>query len=119
DVPDGTDERAELAALLDRMLARDLVYLANQDINAHPRADQWSNGTDAAAELTRMMDVRRVALSRFGERAIKRGMPMATIEEVLVPLYLHHRYQIDAAASVVGGLDYNYALRGDGRGAPF
>src|SRR5690606_7614034 len=88
DFPDGTDEKAELDALLDRMLARDLGYLTNQDINAHPRADQWSNGTDAAAELTRMMDVRRVALSRFGERAIKRGMPMATIEEVLVPLYL-------------------------------
>jgi hypothetical protein len=119
DFPDGVNEQAELAALLDRMIARDLIYLTNQDISAHPRADQWSNGTDAAAELTRMMDVRRVALSRFGERAIKRGMPMATIEEVLVPLYLHHRYQIDAAASVVGGVDYNYALRGDGRGAPF
>jgi hypothetical protein len=119
DFPAGTNEQAELDALTDRMIARDLIYLSNQDINAHPRADQWSNGTDAAAELSRMMEVRRVALSRFGERAIRRGMPMATIEEVLVPLYLHHRYQIDAAASVVGGVDYNYALRGDGRGAPF
>ena len=61
-----------------------------------------------------MMEVRRVAMSRFGEQAIKRGEPMATIEEVLVPLYLHHRYQVEAAASSIGGLYYGYALRGDG-----
>jgi hypothetical protein len=59
--------------------------------------------------------VRRAALARFGERVIKRGVPLATMEETLVPLYLHHRYQVDAAASAVGGLRYIYALRGDGR----
>ena len=67
---------------------------------------------------TRMMEVRRVALSRFGENAIKLGEPLATIEEVLVPLYLHHRYQVEAAASVLGGQHYIYAMRGDGR-VPF
>jgi hypothetical protein len=77
--------------------------------------DQWANGTDAAAELTRMMDVRRVALSRFGEQAIRNGEPLATIEDVLVPLYLHHRYQVEATASSIGGLYYWYAMRGDGR----
>jgi hypothetical protein len=40
---------------------------------------------------------------------------MATMEEVLVPLYLHHRYQVSAAASPLGGIDYIYSLRGDGR----
>ena len=74
----------------------------------------WDNGQDAAAELNRMMQVRGAALERFGERAIRRGRPMATMEEALVPLYLHHRYQIEAAAKVVGGLSYEYALRGDG-----
>ena len=77
--------------------------------------DQWSNGTDAAAELKRMMAVRRASLSKFGEQAIKLDEPMATIEEVLVPLYLHHRYQVEAAASTVGGIYFVYALRGDGR----
>jgi hypothetical protein len=62
-----------------------------------------------------MMQVRRAAMDRFGERVIKTGMPMATMEEVLVPLYLHHRYQVDAAASTLGGLHYIYAMRGDGR----
>ena len=62
-----------------------------------------------------MMDVRRAALDRFGEGAIKNGAPLATLEEALVPLFLHHRFQVDAAASALGGLDYIYALRGDGR----
>ena len=113
--PSGTNEAQALQQILDRAWARDLRYLSNQDLDAHPRVDQWSNGTDAAAELNRMMDVRRAALSRFGENAIKRGMPMAQIEEVLVPLWLHHRYQAEAAASVLGGQHYIYAIRGDGR----
>jgi hypothetical protein len=108
-------EAAALDSILDRAWARDIRYMTNQDMEAHPRVDQWSNGTDAAAELGRMMGVRRAALGRFGENAIKRGMPMATIEEVLVPLYLHHRYQIEATGSVLGGQHYIYALRGDGR----
>jgi len=40
---------------------------------------------------------------------------MATLEEVLVPLYLLHRYQVEASAKVLGGLSYTYAMRGDGQ----
>jgi hypothetical protein len=61
------------------------------------------------------MDVRRVALNRFGESAIRAGSPMATLEEVLVPVYLHHRYQAEAAVKLVGGEWYSYAVRGDGQ----
>jgi hypothetical protein len=115
DFPSGTNEAQALRAILDGAWSRDVRYMTNQDLGAHPRVDQWANGTDAAAELTRMMNVRRAALSRFGENAIKRGMPMAQIEDVLVPLYLHHRYQIEAVTHVIGGVNYIYALRGDGR----
>ncbi|MEE8135159.1 MAG: zinc-dependent metalloprotease [Gemmatimonadales bacterium] len=115
DFPDGTDEASALQMILDEAWDRDIRYFTNQDIDIHPRADQWSNGVNVAIELDRMMEVRRVALSRFGENAIKQDMPMATIEEVLVPLYMHHRYQVTAAASVVGGVEYVYAMRGDGR----
>jgi hypothetical protein len=76
--------------------------------------DQWANGTDAAAELTRMMDVRRAALSRFGERRSS-GRAHGHDRGALVPLYLHHRYQVESAASAIGGLYYVYAMRGDGR----
>jgi len=115
DFPDGTNEAQALQRILDQSWARDIKYMTNQDIGAHARVNQWSNGTDAGAELTRMLAVRRAALSRFGETAIKRGMAMAQIEEVLVPLYLHHRYQVEAASNVVGGMHYIYAMRGDGR----
>ena len=113
--PEGVDEAAELKRILDEAWDEDIIYFTNQDIGIHARADQWSNGVDAAAELTRMMEVRRHALDRFGEAAIRAGRPIVTIEEALVPLYMHHRYQVDAAASVLGGLEYVYAFRGDGR----
>ena len=112
DFPEGTDVKAALDAIIEEGHTQDLFYLTNQDLGAHANVNQWSNGTDAAGELDRMMKVRAAALSRFGEEAIKKGEPLATIEEVLVPLYLHHRYQVEAAAAVVGGLHYTYALRG-------
>ena len=112
--PPGTDEKAELNRILEEAWEDDIRYMTNQDASTHARVDQWSNGTDAGAELDRMLDVRRAALERFGERAIRAGRPMAQMEEVLVPLYLHHRYQVTAAASVLGGLHYTYATRGDG-----
>ena len=112
--PPGADEAAELERILDEAWEEDVRFFTNQDVSAHARADQWSNGTDAGAELDRMLDVRRAALDRFGERAIRAGRPMAQLEEVLVPLYLHHRFQVTAAASVLGGMHYTYAVRGDG-----
>lgn len=117
DYPDGVNEEAELLRILDDAWEEDNIFLSG-DARLHPRVDVWSNGTDAAAELERMMAVRSAAMSRFGERAIKLGRPMSEIEKVLVPLYLHHRYQIDAAGSMIGGVDYIYSLRGDGR-TPF
>lgn len=119
DFPEGTDEDAALDAILDEARARGLTFISDEAArpagSAHPNVHLWDNGANAAEELARMMDVRRVALDRFGETAIKTGMPMATLEEVLVPLYLHHRYQAEATTKVVAGLYYTYALRGDGQ----
>jgi len=115
DFPRGTNEAAALKAILDTAWQHDLRYLTNQDIDVNPRADQWANGTNAATELDRLMAIRRAALATFGTNAIRTGAPLAQIEEVLVPLYLYHRYQVDAAASVLGGIHYTYTLRGDQR----
>jgi Met-zincin/Domain of unknown function (DUF5117) len=115
DFPKGTDEAAALRKILDDAWGQDLRYLTNQDTDATPRSDQWNNGTDMAAELTRIMKVRRAALDRFDETVIKKDQPMATMEEALVPLYMYHRYAVEAAASAIGGQDYIYAFRGDGR----
>ena len=115
DFPKGTDETKALNKILDDAWAQDLRYMTNQDTDANPKVDQWANGTDPAAELTHIMKVRRAALDRFGETVIRRDAPMATMEEALVPVYMYHRYSVEAAASAVAGQDYIYAFRGDGR----
>ena len=70
---------------------------------------------NAVEELKEVMKVRAKALSQFGEKNIRPGMPMAMLEDVLVPVYFFHRYQLEAATKVVGGMYYTYALRGDGQ----
>jgi hypothetical protein len=111
----GTNEAAALKKILDDAWTADLRYMTNQDLDGHPNVDQWNNGTDVAAELGRMMNVRRAGLERFGETAILPGRPMALIEDVFVPVYLHHRYAVDSAVTYIAGQDYIYAMRGDGR----
>jgi len=96
---------------------RDLRVLSDQDPGYNPRVDRWANGTNPATELARIMKVRRAALDRFGEAAIRRDTPLALMEEALVPVFLHHRYQVEAAASALGGQYYFYSLRGDGEQA--
>ncbi len=116
---DGVNERVELDRVLRQAAAQGITFITDQDGrpagSAHPTNHLWDNGADAAAELDRMMEVRRVALSRFGERVLRSGEPLALMEDALVPLYLHHRYQMEAASKVLGGVDYTYALRGDGQ----
>jgi hypothetical protein len=117
--PPGTDEPAALDAIVRDGIARGLLYLTDADArpegSAQPLANLWDNGPDPVAGLERSLAVRRIALARFGEGNIARGLPLALLDEVLAPLYFHHRYQLDAAAKVVGGLLYTYAVRGDGQ----
>ena len=52
-----TNEAQALQQILDRAWARDIRYMTNQDLGAHARVNQWSNGTNAANEL--VADARR------------------------------------------------------------
>jgi hypothetical protein len=116
DFPDGVDEEKELKAILDNAFSRGLVFLSGQDAgqsSAHPLANTWDNGKHPVDELERVMRIRSIALDSFSEKRIRVGAPMATLEETLVLAYLFHRYQVEAAASVLGGLYYNHKLRGD------
>jgi hypothetical protein len=116
---DQVSERAGLDAILSDATKSGLVYITDEDARppggAHPFAHLWDNGTDAADELMRIMKIRSAALARFGENAIPTGEPLATLEDTLVPLYLMHRYQTEAATKIIGGLNYRYQLRGDGQ----
>lgn len=120
DFPEGTDEDKALNEILQKAYHEDgLSFLSDQDArpqgSASPRAHLWDNGDNAAKELNRVLAVRKLALDNFSESNIKMGEPMATLEESLAPVYFFHRYQTEAAVKVIGGLNYTYALRGDGQ----
>src|SRR5579859_5265386 len=119
DFPAGTDESAALNKILNDAFARGLRFLTDQDArpagSSSSVAHLWDSGGNAVDELNRLMAVRAAALKRFGENNIREGDPLATIEDALVPIYMLHRYQVEAASKLVGGMDYVFALRGDGQ----
>jgi hypothetical protein len=120
--PTGTDDTQALDAMLRADTDHGLVFLTDQDArplgSMSPRAHLWDNGSDPAAELVRILAVRKAALSRFGEDAVQPGAPLATLEDTLVPLYLLHRYQTEAAAKEIGGIAYLNNVRGDNQPLP-
>ena len=123
-VPDGPEGEAILAAKARAETDKGARYVSDYDSRpanaAQPWGSLWDDGADPAAELNRMMGVRRVALDHFGVGALKPGEAVATLKRKYVPIYLLHRYQLEAAVKLVGGVDYTYAVKGDARqaGAP-
>lgn len=119
DFAPGTNETAALNKILSDAAKSGLQFISDRDARApggiHPQAHLWDNGAHAADELKDVMQVRAKALNDFSEKNIRPGMPMAMLEDVLVPVYLFHRYQLEAAVKLVGGMNYTYALRGDGQ----
>ncbi len=113
----------DAAAALDRMVAtaaeRGLAYLSDEDARppgaAHPRANLWDNGADPVDGLEQALAVRRLAINRFGAHNLAPGRATARLHEVFAPVYFHHRYQLDAALKLIGGMEYEYTLNGDGR----
>ncbi|ASU35828.1 zinc-dependent metalloprotease [Mucilaginibacter xinganensis] len=119
DFPAGTNEDDALNSILTETLKQGQLFITDEDARpeggAHPLAHLWDNGKNAADELNRLMDIRRKLLDNFSEKAIRQNAPMATIEEPLVPIYLIHRYQVEAASKMLGGLYYTYAVKNDGQ----
>lgn len=83
-----------------------------------PIGSMWDNGADPVAALRHMLNVREVALSRFGDHALLPGEPLANLRRKFVPIWLLHRYDIEAAGKVIGGIDYEYAVSGDNHPEP-
>jgi len=114
--PEGTDENEALDKILNDAHAKGMYCLSDSGAGgAHPYVHDWDNGPDALTELERIMKIRRIALNNFSENNIPLGTPLSRLEEVLVPVYLFHRYQTQAVSKSLGGVDYRIALRGDGQ----
>jgi hypothetical protein len=108
-------ERAGLLALAREVTRGGVRFLSDRDASAGvtPEVTRWVNGSDAVKELTRQAAVRAVLLAKFNESVIAPGEPMWMLNERFVPVYLHHRYAIEAATKALGGMEYSFALRGD------
>ncbi len=119
DFPSTVNEPKALYAIMSDAIKRGLQFISDRDARApgglHPDAHLWDNGTNVIDGLKEVMKVRSKALQQFGEKNIVPGMPMAMLEDALVPVYFYHRYQIEAVTKLVGGMYYSYALRGDGQ----
>jgi hypothetical protein len=119
DFPAGTDEDKALKDIMTETLKEGYLFISDEDArpagSAHPQAHLWDAGTNAADELNRLMDLRKHVIANFSEKAIRQDAPMATLEEVLVPMYLMQRYQVEAASKMLGGLYYTFALKNDGQ----
>lgn len=122
DFPDGTDEKAALNKILEDAHSAGLKYISDSDARpqggAHPYAHLWEYGNDPASQLSHVLEVREIALKNFGEANIPMGTSMSMLEDVLVPIYLFHRYQLEGTVKLIGGLDYSYKLRGDNQPNP-
>jgi len=114
-----TNEKAELNNILDKARTDGLRFISDSDARpqggAHVLAHLWDNGKTASEGLEDILRVRATAISNFSEDNIRKNEPYSVLEDVFVPLYFFHRYQTEAAVKVVGGLDYNYAVKGDGQ----
>ncbi len=113
--PPGTNEDEALEKLLEDGVAKGYLFLTDQDArpegSANPLATLWDNGADAVETLKHEMEVRRIGLEQFGLDSVPTGTPLALLEAKLLPLYLHHRYQLNAAMKTIGGVYYTHSVR--------
>jgi hypothetical protein len=109
-------EARGLEALVREGMREGVRFMSDRDADesgSMPEVTRWALGSDRIAELERTMAVRRVLLDRFSAAAIPAGDPMWHLSERLAPVYLHHRYALEAAIKTVGGLEYTFARSGD------
>lgn len=113
------NEKEELNTILKKAQDAGLRFISDYDARAqngaHALAHLWDNGKTPAEELNSLLSVREKAISNFSIDNIRTNEPYSVLEDVFVPLYFLHRYQTEAATKIIGGLDYNYAIKGDGQ----
>lgn len=120
--PTGASEENELEKILREGVANGMLFITDADTRpasaAHPLSSLWDNGSDPIAMLRHEMQVRRIGLNQFGLQNIPRGTPLSELENKFLPLYLHHRYQLQAAVKSLGGVYYSYAVRTENTTSP-
>ena len=112
---DSENEAKKLAEILKETAEMKLQYISDSDARpqggAHPNAHLWDNSKDVLGAFRNIKAVRRFGLNNLGENSIPDGTPYSELEKLLVPVYMAHRYQVEAVAKLIGGVEYNYAVK--------
>ena len=116
DIPKGENESEYLNETLEEANRNGLIFISDADARAaggaNALAHLWDNGKNAVDELEDVLKIRKQAIQNFSADNIRNGEPFSVLEDVFVPLYFFHRYQTEAAVKLVGGLEYEYAVKG-------
>lgn len=110
-------ESDSLSAIVADGLKKGFLFLSDADARpeygSDPRTNLWDDAATPLEFLQHQSDVRRVAMARFNERNIRVGEPVALLQERFVPVYMMHRFAINAVSKTIGGMKYSNAIRGD------
>lgn len=116
DIPENTSEREFLNSVLEQAQEAGHQFISDSDARAqggaHINAHLWDNGNNATEELERILKIRKKGIENFSVDNIRTNEPYSVLEDVFVPLYFLHRYQVESAVKIIGGLDYNYVVKG-------
>lgn len=108
---------AGLKRILRQASQQGLQFISDPDARgigtAHSVAHLWDNGAEPLARYKELMQIRRIALNYLSVQSLRARQPLYQLERTLVPVYFLHRYQAEAVVKLLGGLDYEYALRSD------
>ena len=107
---------AEGRALEAQAQAHGLRFVADSDARpvsaGQPLGSLWDDGPDPVGELRRVMAVRRAAIDRFGAGALPAEESLADLRRAFAPIWLIDRYQVEAAAKALGGVNFPYIVNG-------
>mgnify|MGYP002818764348 CR=1 FL=1 len=114
--PKNISEEKALDSILSKSAQDGHRFITDKDARpiggAHPYAHLWDNGNSPTSELIHLLDIRKKALQNFSINHLRDGETYSTLEDRMVPIYLLHRYQMEAVVKLIGGVDYDYAVRG-------
>ena len=115
DFQENENEDVKLNDIIEEAVNKGLYFLSDSDSrpvgSANPFSHLWDNGEFPYKELDKLLKVRDLALKNIDLDNLVDGEPYDRIEDILVPIYMLHRYQIESAAKAIGGVDYLYFVK--------
>ena len=115
DFQENENEEIKLNQIIDEAVNKGLYFLSDSDSrpvgSANPFSHLWDNGEFPYKELNKLLKVRDLALKNIDLENLIDGEPYDRIEDILVPIYMLHRYQIESTAKAIGGVDYLYFVK--------